>query len=172
MWSKSNPLGMRRRWASFSDDPGRVAKVLVNGSEPGERQRVRQKEVRRSFLERAVVIDCPADGCDGKLLPDRREIIQPGGSGSRILLRCTRDPEGHDVTMTMDPYKPEEEDQLKSMLVRGERPKCVRCRTSLELGSVDDVGGWGKSMDASVAFHCGWCGVRWVPPTDLKCRAG
>ncbi|UCC73359.1 MAG: hypothetical protein JSV86_01990 [Gemmatimonadota bacterium] len=174
MWSRHNVVWLRRRWASQEDDPGRVVRLAasVNGSEPGARRRRLSDAVRREFLARALVIDCPHDDCSGMLLTGAREIERSGGSGSRIVFRCTREPEGHEVTVTMDPYTADEVERLKASLYRGERLVCVRCGTALELGSVASKDGWAKSLQAGAAFYCNWCGVKWVAPAELSERAG
>jgi hypothetical protein len=101
-----------------------------------------------------------------------REEERHGGSGTRLVLRCTREPTEHEVTLTMDPYKTEEVDQMKSKLARGEQPSCARCRSELSLGSTEGPQAWGKSADSQAVYFCPWCGVSWVPPVDLKRRAG
>ncbi len=165
---------LRRRWACDVDDPGRASRAgqSGNGSDPGRQRQMRSEPVRREFLAGAIVIDCPHAGCDGMLLTHAREIERPGGSGARLLFRCTRDPESHEVTLTMDPYTAEEVEGLKAVLYRGEPLECVRCGTPLELGTVTSQDGWAKTLDSSVAFYCAWCGVRWDAPAELNKRAG
>ncbi|MGD2216653.1 MAG: hypothetical protein PVJ64_07850 [Gemmatimonadales bacterium] len=165
---------MRRRWASDGDDPGRAARwsVTGNGSDPGQQRQRRSEGVKREFLARAIVIDCPHADCDGMLLTGAREIERLGGSGARLVFRCTREPESHEVTVTMDPYTAEEVERLKAALYRGEALGCVRCGTLLELGSVSSQDGWAKSLDSSAAFYCAWCGVRWEAPAELSKPAG
>ena len=76
------------------------------------------------------------------------------------------------MTLTMDPYTQDETDQVKARLLRGEPPTCVRCGTELSLGSTPSPDGWAKTANSRETYHCPWCGVRWVPPTDQKRRAG
>lgn len=174
MWSRHNAVWLRRRWSSATDDPGRAARTSVseNGLEPGKKRKRLADVVRREFLARAMVIDCPHGGCVGKLLTSARQIERPGGSGARLVFRCTRHPDSHDVTVTMDPYSAEEIERLKAALYRGEALRCVRCGTPLELGSASSQDGWAKSLDSSAAFYCSWCGVRWDAPAELSKRAG
>jgi hypothetical protein len=174
MWSRHNVVWLRRRWASDGEDPGRVARssVVGNGSDRGKKRQLLSEPVRREFLEQAIVVDCPHADCDGMLLTSAREIERPGGSGARLVFRCTRQPESHEVTVTMDPYTAEEIERLKAALYRGEPLLCVRCGTHLELGSVLSQDGWAKSLDSPAAFYCAWCGVRWDAPAELSKRAG
>ena len=174
MWSRNNVVWLRRRWSSDGDDPGRAARSSAseNGEDPGKRRKMLAEPVRREFLARAIVVDCPHTDCDGMMLTGEREIERPGGSGSRLIFRCTRHPESHDVTVTMDPYTAEEIERLKAALYRGEPLVCVRCGTPLELGSASSQDGWAKSLDISAAFYCAWCGVRWDAPAELSKRAG
>lgn len=174
MWSRHNVVWLRRRWTSDRSDPGRKARVNAaeSGLEPGKRRKKLSEPVKREFLAQAIVIDCPHAGCEGMLLTSAREIERPGGNGARLVFRCTRHPQSHDVTVTMDPYTGEEIEQLKAALYRGEQLKCVRCGTPLELGSASSQDGWAKSVDSPAAFYCAWCGVRWDAPAELSRRAG
>ncbi len=173
MWSRGNVVWLRRRWASREDDPGRVARPTVeeNGSAPGATRRRVSDAVRQRFLARAIAVDCPQAGCGGMLLTEARQIERPGGSGARLVFRCTRQPEAHEFTVSMDPYTPEEEERLKALLYRGEPLVCVRCGTVLELGSTGSRDGWAKSVESGAAFYCSWCGVKWVAPAEMSGRA-
>jgi hypothetical protein len=170
MWSRLNVVAMRRRWGSLAKDPGRLgrASVPADGSEERRSRRLADDALRRAFLAREAVIDCPYRGCQGLLLTRRREISRPGGTGARVVLRCTRHPETHDVMIALEPYSAEEVDQLGSMLLRGESLRCVRCGSLLQLGSLDSPEGWGRSVSSAPAYYCGWCGVRWVPASGER----
>jgi hypothetical protein len=150
-----------------------VARTIAssNGSPDKGGRRTLEQAIKREFLAREIVIDCPSSGCSGKFLTERREINRPSGTGARVVLRCTRQPEEHEVTLSMDPLTVEEADALKSSLVRGESLACVRCGDPLELGSVESPDGWAKSVNSQAVYHCPWCGVKWVPPVETKRRA-
>lgn len=164
---------MRRRWASLRDDPGwgasSAAAPVASGSAG---RRVALEAIRRGFLRRERYLNCPNPACQGLIVSSMRVLERHGGSGTRLVLRCTREPSEHEVTLTMDPYTPEEVEQMKSKLIRGESPSCVRCGSELSLGSTEGPNAWGKSVGSQAAYHCPWCGVKWVPPVDLKRRAG
>jgi DNA-directed RNA polymerase subunit RPC12/RpoP len=163
---------MRRRWGSAQDDPGWTARVErpVADPEHGGRRLITES-MKGSFLAKESIVDCPDPGCRGLFLTDKR-AIERHGSGARVVLHCTRRPEEHDITLALDPYSSEEQETLKSVLLRGEAPVCSRCGSELELGSTESPQPWAKAADAQQAYHCPWCGVRWVPPVGLKLRAG
>lgn len=174
MFNRHNVTAMRRRWASLPDDPGWGARTSrhASASDGESARRSVTSAMRRKFLAGERIIDCPNRACLGRILTCSRTIERPGGPGTRVVLRCTRNPAEHEVTLSLEPYTPEEEDVLKSSLSRGERPACGRCGSEMDLGSVDSPDGWAKSVNAQAAYYCSWCGVRWVPPVDLKRRAG
>ncbi len=169
MWSRNNVVWLRRRWACREDDPGREARLSPSSSTAGRRSHA--DAVRHELLAGSIVVECPHRGCAGMLLTGSREIEWPGGTGARLTFRCTREPQSHEVVVTMDPYTPEEVESLKALLYRGEQLACVRCGTVLSLGSQSSQDGWAKSLDSDAAFYCSWCGVKWVAPTELTRRA-
>jgi hypothetical protein len=174
VFNRHNVTAMKRRWASLPDDPGWVARTSRRaGAADGESaHRSLKRVMKQKFLAGERIIDCPNRTCPGRILTCSRSIERPGGSGTRVVLRCTRNPEEHEVVVSLEPYTPEEEDVLKSSLSRGERPACGRCGSEMDLGSVESPDGWAKSVNAPAAYYCPWCGVRWVPPVDVKRRAG
>jgi|GEM_PF-3128245 len=172
MASGTNVLWMRQRWASRETDPGRSARQLPARESDSEGGEPVAAAIKREFLMRPVVIDCPRPGCVGMLLPGRREVSRPGGTRVRIVLRCTREPEDHDFVISMDPYTADEVEQLKTSLHRGERLTCPRCGTSMVFGSLTEDDGWGKPVDIGESHYCAWCGLRWSPPNEVKERAG
>jgi hypothetical protein len=174
MWSRLNVVWLRRRWASQEDDPGRRARVArpEKSSGGGNGRKSVAEAVRRELYARSVIIDCTHADCAGMFLTGAREINHLRGSGSRVVLRCTRHPDDHELTVSIEPCTPEEVERLKASLFRGERLACVRCGTPLELGSVEAKDGWAKSLDSGAAFHCPWCGVSWAIPADMKGRVG
>jgi hypothetical protein len=173
MWSRHNVVCLRRCWSSDGADPGRAARRTGsdNGSEPATRRRKLADAIRVEFLDRAIVIDCPHDDCGGMLLTGAREI-ERGGGGARIVIRCTRHPEAHEVKVAMEPYTAEEVERLRERLYRCESLACMRCGTAMELGSAKSNDGWAKSLESGAAFYCNWCGVKWVAPAEMSKRAG
>ncbi|NIR73788.1 MAG: hypothetical protein GWM93_20610 [Gemmatimonadetes bacterium] len=164
---------MRRRWSSSADDPGWTAGDVngASGSADSSSRQVRMGEVKRSYTARERLIDCPHRECPGLLLTGTREV-ERHGSAARIALRCTREPEDHEVTLSIEPYTAEETDVFKSQLLRGDPPACVRCGSEMDLGSVDSPDGWGNSEQAQPAYFCPWCGLRWVPSVETKRGGG
>lgn len=172
MFGRLSVTGMRQRWASSASDPGWTAREARPGvpSGPTKRQSV-AREVKRSYTARERLIDCPHAECPGLLLTGTREV-ERHGSASRITLRCTREPDEHETVLSMEPYTAEETEAFKSHLLRGDHLACLRCRSEMQLGTVDSPEGWGKSAASEPAYYCPWCGLRWVPPVEMKQRAG
>ena len=171
MASGKNVVWMRQRWASRESDPGRSARQQpARGSDQEGGQSV-AAAIKREFLRRPVVIDCPRPGCVGLLLPGRREVSRPGGTRVRIVLRCTREPEDHDFVISMDPYTGDEVEQLTTSLRRGEGLICPRCGAPMQYGVLTEDDGWGKPVDIGEGHYCAWCGVIWSPPEEAQERA-
>lgn len=172
MVSRTNVAWMRQRWACRETDPGRWTRQPPLRESEAEGGQPVAAAIKREFLKRPIVIDCPRPGCVGMLLPDRREMSRPGGARVRIVLRCTREPKEHDFVISMDPYAADEVEQFKTKLRRGEPLVCPRCGTAMEHGSLTEDDGWGNLVDIGESHYCPWCGVRWSPPDELKANAG
>lgn len=170
MWSRFNAVGMRQRWGTLESDPGRTCRLegsrrrggeSPGGGSAGER-------VRRAFLSGEAVVECVTPGCPGLYITARRELVTSPGTGSRVLLRCTRSDEEHDVTLQMKPYDENELERLRASQHRGEAPSCPRCRVELR---ETEASGSGYPAGASPAiYECEWCGVRWRPNRDAGNR--
>jgi DNA-directed RNA polymerase subunit RPC12/RpoP len=126
--------------------------------------------VRPAFLARDVVIDCPQSGCPGKILTVRREFAESGGTASRVVLRCTRAPEEHELAITIEPFSAEEKEELRAQQQRGEEMLCRRCGTTMEHRTVLVPDAWTDSVSQEEAYACPWCGVKWLVPAELKCH--
>jgi hypothetical protein len=152
------------------DDPGSLLRPYRSDGSLGNGQKPREMvaEAKRAFLARDVVLDCIHKRCKGKFLTSRREFGTNGGTGSRVLLRCTRRPD-HELVLTIRPYTSGEHDKLRDLHRRGERLQCARCSTALEAGS-RSLRKWFPSGADEGAFHCPWCGVKWEAPNVSSCR--
>jgi hypothetical protein len=141
----------------------------LNG-DPGNGHKPREivAEAKRAFLARDVALDCIHASCKGKLLTSLREFGNNGGTGSRVVLRCTRRPD-HELVLSIRPYTTGEHDKLRDLHRRGERLQCARCGTALESGS-RSLRKWFPSGADEGLYHCPWCGVKWETPSLSSCR--
>jgi len=119
-------------------------------------------------LAREVLIDCPHDGCVGKILTGQRQIGDTAGTGSRLALSCTREPEEHVITLSIEPLTTEEKESLKAASDRGEKLHCKRCGTPLKKGTVEVADAWTETVSREKAHCCTWCGVKWLVPAEEK----
>lgn len=175
MWSTLNIVGLRRRWGSFENAPGRVARsgVSSNGTGRTNGRSAAAEKVRALFLAREVLIDCPHAGCAGKILTSKRQFGESVGTGSRIALSCTREPEEHQITISIEPLTTEEKDSLKGSIDKNEKLHCERCNTRLKMVTVEVADAWTESVSRESAYCCPWCGVKWlVPAEDKVCQVG
>lgn len=172
MWSRFNAVGMRRRWCCDESDPGRVSRSAAanGGNGAGNGRKSASGRIARDFLDHHIVMDCQHPGCPGKLFSDTREFAQTGARGSSVVLRCSREPEAHEARVGVDPFTPEEIDELKSALIRGEMPGCPRCETAMEYGSVEVEDAFGGPIGSSQALRCSWCGSTWQVPAQLQSK--
>jgi len=171
MWSRWNVIGMRRRWGSLENAPGRGAwsKPSMNGSDRTDGRSTAAEWIKLAFLAREILIDCPKAGCAGKILTGQRRFGETAGTGSRIVLRCTREPEEHEIAVTIEPYTAEEKEALEASHGSEKRVQCKRCETPMKLGSVEVSDAWTDSVSTESAYFCPWCGVKWMVPSDVKC---
>lgn len=172
MWSGSNVVGLRRRWASRERDPGRSARRQAGGRDydPATGRSAYTESVRPAFLARDIVIDCPHPDCHGLLPTGQRAFGEAGGTASQVVLRCTREPEDHEIAIWIEPYSLEERERLKQAHLEGKPLACARCGTSLKLGTVAIADEWTESVSREEAYFCPWCGVKWPLPGELKCQ--
>ncbi len=172
MWSRLNVVGLRRRWGSLQTAPGRSARPDAprRGSDLGNgRSRAAESvKVKVAFLAKEILIDCPRPGCVGKLLTIRRRFGDTAGTGSRVVLHCTREAEDHEVTITMEPYTTEEKEELEGLHSTAKTLRCRRCDTSLELGSVEAQDAWTDSVNGEAGYFCPWCGLKWLLPGGVE----
>lgn len=155
-------VSLRRRWGSGRSDPGRAVRdaAFTNGAGSRHGEGAGQS-VRRQFIGRASLIRCPHAGCAGVMLTARRQISHPGGTGSRVILHCTREPERHETTIAMEPYAPDEVERLRSAVIRQEESACARCGAPM-VGPGGTENGDADSARSSAAYYCTWCGVCWI----------
>ena len=169
MWSSFGVAGMRQRWASRESDPGRTARSSRGGSAEGAMNgQSAGREIMREFMAKPIVIDCAYRGCEGKYLMGEREIDPQAGTGARVVLHCTRNPEEHDSTITVEPLSEEAVDRLGSALSRGEPLHCAHCRTEMQVAPAEIEAALGSQTESEPRHYCSWCGVRWRTPTGLK----
>jgi hypothetical protein len=170
MWSRLNVVGLRRRWGSLQTAPGRSARrdAPRRGSDLGNGRSSAAESVKVAFLAKEILIDCPRPGCVGKLLMSRRRFGDTAGTGSRVVLHCTRGAEDHEVTITMEPYTTEEKEELEALQSMAKTLRCRRCDTSLELGSVEVQDAWTDSVNSEAAYYCPWCGLKWLLPGGVE----
>ena len=129
------------------------------------------ESIKASFLAREVLIDCPHAGCVGKMLTGQRQFGDTAGTGSRIALSCTREPEEHVITVSIEPLTTEEKESLKATSDRGEKLHCKRCGTHLKKGTVEVSDAWTETVSRESAHCCPWCAVKWlVPAEDEVCQ--
>jgi len=165
MWSRLNAVGMRRRWATREDDPGRLGWPAGQVGQPAA-DAVRTPiadVVRREFLAGAAIINCPTPGCVGILVTGQREFANGGQAGSRVLFRCTREADDHEFTISLVPFTSEESDRLHSSLRGGASLTCPRCETKLDRRSSIVGDGPADPAVAPESFGCSWCGLSWSP---------
>ncbi len=174
MWSRFNAVGMRQRWGTLESDPGRGvhSERRTDGKEAGTCSGSAAERIRRAFFARDVIIDCSRPDCQGIYLTAARELLASLGSGSRVVLRCTRDEEEHSVTIQMKPYEEAEVELLSSALIRGESLRCPRCSTALRGGQLNDGTGPAIGSGGDDVSLCPWCGVRWIPRGQLHNQLG
>ncbi len=165
MWNRLNVAGMRQRWASQEDDPGRLARPSFEsaGTSSGRGEDRVATALQLAFLARDILLDCPQQGCPGMLLTGLREIERQQDGTARVVLRCTRQPEDHEFTIAIPSCTADEEERLRTSQSRGEQLLCVRCRTPLAPDPPDENGAGAKSSGQPRAHTCPWCGVRWAP---------
>lgn len=159
--------GLRRRWTMPDNEPGAVALLDAEAESNG---RAVRNGVKVEFMCREPVIACPHPRCAGMLVTGRRELIDWGRTGSRVVLRCSREPQEHSFTLSMEPYTVEEHDRFKVALHRSEGPCCPRCGTGLQAPSANGNGNGGAGGRDRGAYRCGWCGLRWLPGSDAQRR--
>jgi DNA-directed RNA polymerase subunit RPC12/RpoP len=104
------------------------------------------------------------------MLTARREFAESGGTASRIVLRCTREPEEHDLRISIEPYSSEEKEQLETLQERGDPLVCRRCGTAMEQGTVRIADAWTDSVNREEGYSCPWCGVKWLVSNQPKCQ--
>jgi hypothetical protein len=175
MWGTLNIVGLRRRWGSLENAPGKVARFEVssNGGGQSNGRSAVAESTKASFLAREVLIDCPHAGCVGKILTGKRHFGDTAGTGSRIALSCTREPEEHVVTISIEPLNSKEKETLKAASDRNEKLHCKRCGTGLKKGTVEVADAWTESVSRQAAYCCPWCGVKWpVPAEEEVCQVG
>lgn len=173
MWSTLSIVGLRRRWGSLEHAPGRVARLKVssNGIGRTNARSAAAESTKASFLAREVLIDCPHAGCVGKILTGKRQLVDTAGTGSRIALSCTREPEEHEITISIEPLTTQEKEALKASSDMNEKLHCKRCGTHLKMVTVEVADAWTESMSRESAYCCPWCGVKWlVPAEDQVCQ--
>ncbi len=170
MWSRFNPVGMRQRWGTLESDPGRLADAAAepNGERSGDWVAERNEAIRQRFYAREILIDCPHSECAGKYFTESREILSSPGSGSKVVLRCSRQPEDHDMTLHMRPYDPEEVEKLASVLAKGDPLRCPRCDSPLERTAANEYGEPVAGGSGRPVQLCTWCGVRWISRESVE----
>jgi len=170
MWSTLNIVGLRRRWGSLENAPGKVARLGVSSKGGGQSngRSAAAESTKASFLAREVLIDCPHAGCEGKILTSKRQFGDTAGTGSRIALSCTREPEEHVVTVSIEPLTTKEKEALKASSDKNEKLHCKRCGTSLKMGTVEVADAWTESVSRETAYGCPWCGVKWLAPAEKE----
>lgn len=171
MWSRLNLEGLRQRWASTEDDAGwssgsTASRPRPSGANPG----VADRRIQREFIARETIIDCPHRDCPGIYVTGRREIRRAPGTGSRVILRCTRRPSDHESTLSMPAYSTEEREALRAAFLRNETPRCTHCKSQLELRKTDGPGVPGTPAEGAASYYCSWCGVKWVRPDIVQPR--
>ena len=170
MWGTLNIVGLRRRWGSLENAPGRTARLEAsrNGSGRTNGRSAAAESTKASFLAREVLIDCSHAGCEGKILTGKRQLGDTAGTGSRIALSCTREPEEHEITISIEPLTTEEKEALKASSDRNEQLQCKRCGTRLKMGQVEVADAWTGTVSRESAYCCPWCGVKWLVPAEEK----
>ncbi len=174
MWGTLNIVGLRRRWGSLENAPGKTARYYASNNRNGRTSKrgSAAKSTRASFLAREILIDCPHPGCEGKILTSKRQLGDTAGTGSRIAMSCTREPEEHVVTISIDPLTRDEQEALKLSSERKDKIHCKRCGTRMKKGTVEVADAWTETVNRETAYRCPWCGVKWVPVEDKVCRVG
>ncbi len=169
MWNRLSVAGLRQRWASHQRDPGRLAPSHSNRQAPGESGGADSiAAMKRAFLAREVIIECPERDCTGLVITGRREFEATDDARSRVLLRCTRNPQEHEFSFAIEPYDEDEVRRLNTSWDREGRPLCTRCRTALMPTRPAGNGDKTQPPDGPRAYRCVWCGARWVPPAERK----
>jgi hypothetical protein len=168
MWSRFNVVGLRRRWGTREDDPGRLqppmnAKVAALN---GKGRRDIAEAAKRAFVARDVAIDCIYPGCKGKFLTSLKEFSHNGSAGSRIVLRCTRRHD-HELSFTVRPFTPAEHEGLRALHRKGAPLHCARCSSILRPGSRN--GRWVAASAEMEHYFCPWCGLTWEVRNPSGC---
>lgn len=129
--------------------------------------------VSRQFLARARSIECGRPGCEGRLETSGREVRRSlgTGAGATVVLHCTEQAD-HVHAIQVSGFTPEEQKALRARIASGGRPGCLRCGTELEVHRVEAPGVAGTHLEGAALYICPWCGVRWVPPGDIRARMG
>lgn len=165
MWSRFNVVGLRRRWGTRQDDPGRF-RPPFGASRNGNGRRDIAEMAKRAFVTRDVAIDCIYPGCKGMFLTSLREFSHNGSAGSRIVMRCSRRHE-HELAFTIRPYTPAEHERLRGLHQKGKPLHCARCSTLLRPGSRN--GRWLAASAEMEHYFCPWCGLTWEVRNPSEC---